>query len=274
MEKQTKLLVSSAAVGLSLKKTYNVTEDLGVDGIELMPFRGTTINRVKKYSEKHNKPVFGLHFPFWWEPKNLRQVCEGESSIREKLFNMFINKPLIGAGHENCRSIKMAKEFKDAYLLFHTDTYKQMPQELLTELISGRDIFFENERAKLNEGDWLYNPYLIKDEIIPELTEKGINANLMFDSRHYQISHLEGKMKDRPKDLGQVWAELMPHGMHFSYISDEGSFKTRLPAPEVWDSMKDPIKTYPPQIVVLEIGPGNLEELYKAREMVNDLLDI
>ncbi len=256
----TELLLSSTTTLPWLEEAFRLAKSFHFDGLELMPYRWTTVNRVKRFSEIYQIPVKGVHLPFWWHTKPLWKVIASETEKREWVFAT-IWWFVFGSGHNNCPAVKLLKEFTGAYCLIHPDTYGQSQYQ---DFMISRTLFFENERPKLQESAIAYDPWKIKKW----LSEFNLffDGQLMLDPGHIQIAQKTGIL---PRwQILSVYQDLRPEGLHLSF--SDGDRLHDLPTDEEWGQLVQAIKHAPPRYLVVETrpGPGTEKRLRKIRDMI------
>jgi len=265
------LISSSAAGGLNTEKAFKIGRNLGVQGIELLPYKWSpkgssgTPEKMLDLARKYNLPIRGIHLPFWWDTKSLPQVIRSLYGLNEKALHL-VYQFLIGPGNKNCNAFRLMEQCPEAYILLHPDTFRQMPTEDKKRL-ARKEVFFENERIKKGENNTFEE---ILKRTIPYAVTFGIDANLMFDPRHYQTNSRRGSIKQR--DLSEIWRNYRPAGLHFSFLGQ--GYNCVLPDPKTWDLLKEAIKENPPKELVLEIGPNKERDMEKAREIIQKDLGI
>lgn len=287
------LLSTSAAGGFNTEKAFRIARDLGT-GVELMPYNPKMLakilspvfgavnedyvikqgnpKRISSYSNHYGVEVEGIHMPFWWHTKPLREVIESERDFSEKIYS-FAWSQAIRSGSLDSMAVRLSREFPQAYLLSHPDVFRQMPEKDRVAF-AGRDIYFENER---NKGSSFFSDGIqdsgkndietIVNEIFPAARDSGIIPHLMFDSRHAQLDMKKGYMKT--EKLSNLWERYKPEGLHFSFKSPQKGGFPNLPDVDTWDDFKESLKEYPPKYVVLEIGPGKEDDLKAAKEIID-----
>jgi len=263
------LLSSSAAGGLDIRKAFEMGSQLDVSGIEIMPYKSSlftlegNVGNISELADRYKLPVRGVHFPFWWETKSTFRAIWNEFPNIKEMAMALAWAYLVGPGSKDSLASQLATNFRDAYLLFHGDTFCQMPEEDM-KYFTGRKVLFETERPKRNSRNDLQ---WIVETVIPIAHKSGVDGKIMFDPRHIQIAQMQGKADNIL--LEQIWMKYQGQmgGMHFSFIRD-GNYFPSSPSPEVWSHLKEAVKAYPPKILVLEVGPGKQRELEKCRDLV------
>lgn len=268
-----KLLVStSAAGGFNTEEGFRLASELDVDGVEVLPFRKNLLtragssSRLAELSREYCVPIEGIHLPFWWNTKSLRDVLRSEPVLKEKLFAL-LWQYVIGSGSPNCNALEVSKSFSGAYLLSHADAFRQMP--LAEKLaLSGKRVFFENERSKEGENNSLDG---IVTDCMPKAKELEIQSNLMFDPRHYQLDAAANPRKNI--SLAKAWDSYRPAGLHFSFVGEE--YLPGLPDSATWKEFAPALRDYAPKVIVLEVGPRDAKtKMRKARDMVGELFNL
>jgi len=277
--KDTELILSNSCTGfkgvLNIEENYKVAQSLGLKGLELIPFKYTQPEKLLDLSEKYDIDIKGLHLPLWWETKSLSKVLAAEVDIKEKAYQILWNV-IIGPGKMNCSALKISEEFENAYLLSHPDTYHQIPNSLKDNLLRKRNFFFENERAKkiyfseLREGKDTHDPYSIKNRLLPSIKLLGLKGKLMFDPRHTQIAQNRELIPKKP--LYEIWDELKPEGLHFSFYDKYKGEGHNLPVESQWKDFSYAIKQNPPEYIVIEMA--SIPDAEKSREIIGKDLGI
>lgn len=263
---KTQVLLSSFVTLPFTESVFRWARTLKFDGLELMPYRWTSLEAIRQFSIINDVPVKGIHLPFWARKKSFWKVLRSEKDPKEKLFAC-IWLGLFGSAHRRCSAAILSDHFSEAYVLVHPDTFHQMNHP---GFFAGRTVYFENERPKIGEGEDTYNPFLIKRDLAR--TTPALKGCLMFDPGHAQIAQQEGKLLAQP--IFALFAELRPSGLHLSF-SAEGRLHD-LPSEEEWRLLVDVIKAYPPRYIVVETkpGPDSFQRVVKAREMIKRDLGI
>lgn len=230
--------------------------------LNLCPIAGPTQTRCNIFPKKARflSAVREIHLPFWARKKPFWKVLRSERDLREKNFAC-IWFLIFGPAHRRCPAAILCDRLPEAYVLVHPDTFHQMNN---LGFFSGRNVYFENERPKIGEGQDTYNPFLIKRDLARNTSL--LKGHLMFDPGHFQIA-LEQHILVGPP-IHEVYRMLRPSGLHLSF-SGEGRLHD-LPSEEEWRLLVDVIKAYPPNYIVVETkpGPGSFERVAKAREMI------
>lgn len=265
---KTEVLLSSVVTLPRLEPAFRLAKSLNFHGLELMPYRWTSRERIADLVLKYHIPIKGIHFPFWWKTKSLWRVIKSESEVREKIFAI-IWWIIFGPGHSNCQAALLGKVFSKAYLLFHPDAYLQI-HHLPDFLLTGRRVYFENERPKKGEPRETYNPFAIKSRLTGfSPNYKVYDGHLMLDPGHLQLAQQQGFLDPRP--IEHVYSELKPEGFHLSF-SGHRRFHD-LPTDEEWKKMTAAIKTNPSQYLVVELKPGlKLSKTYETLKMVREMI--
>ena len=248
---QTKVLLSSTVAMPSIEKAFQLADEHGCSGVELMPFRWTRVDYIEGLAAKHYAAVSGIHFPFRWHTQKLRQEMASETRPLFGLLRL-LYWPIFGCGHLSCPAMKLSQAFPKAYRLFHPEVYLQAGKEAC--YVDG-EICFENHR-KLGLQPEVWDPEILQNELI-ELWPKRF---LMFDPWHAAIS--------QPKPIPQLFRRLRPAGLHFSFGDNEKIH--RLPTPKEWEDLSAVIREQNClRYLVIEV-----REVGKARRMIEDTLGI
>jgi len=267
--KTTEVLLSSATTLPSTKKAFKLAAELQFDGLEIMPYRWTTVKQIADLAVSHSVPVRGVHFPFWWYTKPLWQVIASEQSPREWIYAC-IWWILFGPGHLGCSARKIMAVCPEAYCLIHPDTFAQCPSP---EYFFFRqwDLFLENERPKKGEPAITHDPFQIHGHS-RQLKSNFYRAKLMLDPGHIQIAQQMGKLPERT--IAELFRELKPEGLHLSF-SGEGRLHD-LPTDREWRPLAEAIKEYPPEFIVVETKPGpeSFKRVAQGRAILRRDLDI
>ncbi|MBI4050847.1 MAG: hypothetical protein HY396_02640 [Candidatus Doudnabacteria bacterium] len=255
---ETQVLLSSVVALPRLKPAFQLAKQHHFDGIELFPYRWTTGGQLTDLANQYNVPVVGVHFPFWWETKSLAEVVASETWWREKGFAC-LWWMLFGPGHLTCPAMEVLRVFPEAYCLVHPDVFTRAGLGL-EHFLQGREVFVENERPKIGEGVHTYNPYRIRENILP-LLPKG---QFMFDPRHIIIAQKMGYLSKGLR-ITTIYRELKPEGLHLSF----GQLLHQ-------EELAETTREHPPRYIVVETipGPGAEARVGQARNMLHDAFGI
>ncbi len=265
----TELLLSTATTGLRMKKAFQLARELKIPGVEVFPFRWTTVCSVEALSHQSGVEVRGIHYPFWWDTVSHADVVKAESTKKERLLASWIYPLIIGSGHVDCSAARIAAEFPSAYHLVHADVLMQMPFSLRVDLFTQRDVYIENQRPKNGANvRTVYDPEAIQQSFFMRLP--FYHGHLMFDPRHVQIAQQQGLLEKR--SMADLYTALQPGGLHFSFLRDNPT-KSSLPWDSTWVDFRDALKQYSPKYVVIETTTGR-RDVERARDMIGKVLNI
>jgi hypothetical protein len=263
----TKLSISSGcARSLSLEKSFELARENDIGNIEIIPLRWTTTKDIERLSSKYNVDVTAVHFPLRYHTTPLWKCLVAENSKEEKLYRQALVDFVLGPGKPNCAAVKIAREFPEAYLELHPDTFHQIPEDELGELFRGIDkITFENERPKKGVGIDTYDVMEIKRALIPSVKNKGSfkKVDVSFDIRHLQIASAGGYIRG---DIKEIYREISPERVHFVGYNPSRDSGQDIPDETFWRDMASVIKSFPPEEILIEVAGARNVKI--AREMI------
>lgn len=133
-----KICLSSSCFGFRLEPTFEMAQKMGLDGVEILPFKWQTSALIQKMVNYYNVPVLGIHAP-WWIDKT-RKFWMYKGGLTGNRFREFIEtlswKMLLGSW-EDSKSVDIYKQLRCEYIILHADLLWEIKNILKTDIPAG-----------------------------------------------------------------------------------------------------------------------------------------
>jgi len=234
------VLSNATSFFFGLEKLFKNAKKYGFKYVEIVPYRWTTPEEVKRLVNKYQIRVAGVHLPFIWQ--SLLKAIKNTPVIQEKISYPIVHYYLGAADDSPAAAI--AKEFSEQppYFVVHSNIATEMGSEKFKYLLeSGFHVVIEN---------------------VPE--DRKLAKSGVFDHNHF----IQARRRYYPNlDILEAYKQALPEVIHISY---DHLLPAGLPNAREQNELKQLLKIHQPRYIVMETNP--LVSIKKGRLLLEKIL--